>query len=530
MNLDYYYNNIYANNRLHISTLFLSVLTATFFLIANYSIASAQFANTSDVLNIRDSNILVSNISETGLLPEIIIKLKEPTPIIDNFSEPFLDSLSESESESIQDLSDSLSESESESESIQDLSDSFQSPVLDAEVAKTNNTNTTFLIDLKPKSESEMPAFFVAPKLEDHLLASLEEIRNNPNVEFAEPNEIYEAQYEEAMADYNISQLIKQANEKQILPHGLDRIDGEISIDKLKNLSTTMNVDIDIAILDSGISNHSDLNIYKHVSFKGKSSIDNCGHGTHVAGIAAAKDNDFGIVGAAPGARLWDVKVLDGKPLNCKASKDSLIKGLDYVAEHADEIDVVNLSLGGFCDPQVRKLCNSPLLEAVINNVITKGVFIVAASGNKANDAINWKPAKFQSVLTVSNLNDSDGKCGGLGKITHRGMDDFLANNSNYGEPARIAAPGVNITSTYNDGNYQIFSGTSMAAPYVTGAVALYKSLNPDASHSDIMYELLSKSYKWMRNVMEKVMDILSVETKTIFLNQYLNIKDLIDQ
>jgi subtilisin family serine protease len=510
------------------STLFLSVLMATFFLIANYSIASAQFANTSNVLNIRDSNILVSNISETGLLPEIIIKLKEPTPSIDNFSEPFIDSLFESESEPIQTLLDSISESKSEV--IQTLSDSFQSPVLDAEVAKTNNTNTTFLIDLKPKSESEMPAFFVAPKLEDHLLASLEEIRNNPNVEFAEPNEIYEAQYEEAMTDYNISQLIKQANERQILPYGLDRIDGEIAIDKLKNLSPTTNVDIDIAILDSGISNHSDLNIYRHASFKGKSSIDNCGHGTHVAGIAAAKDNDFGIVGVAPGARLWDVKVLDGKPLNCKASKDSLIKGLDYVAKHADEIDVVNLSLGGFCDPKVRKLCNSPLLEAAINNVIAKGVFIVAASGNKANDAINWKPAKFQSVLTVSNLNDSDGKCGGLGKITHRGMDDFLANNSNYGEPARIAAPGVNITSTYNDGNYQIFSGTSMAAPYVTGAVAMYKSLNHDASHSDIMYELLSKSVQMDAECNGESYGYLIGGDQDNFPEPVLNIKDLIDQ
>ena len=102
---------------------------------------------------------------------------------------------------------------------------------------------------------------------------------------------------------------------------------------------------VDIAILDTGISlNHPDLNVYKNVSFiEGTpTGDDDLGHGSHIAGIAAAKDNSIGIMGVAPGAKLWAIKVCDVNG-NCPLS--SQIEGIQYVNEHADEIDIVNLSI-----------------------------------------------------------------------------------------------------------------------------------------------------------------------------------------
>ena len=114
-------------------------------------------------------------------------------------------------------------------------------------------------------------------------------------------------------------------------------------------------VDADIAILDTGIDlTHPDLNVYHEKTFvPGTSSADDDnGHGTHVAGITSAKDNSIGVVGIAPDARLWSIKVLDS---NGAGSISDVIAGIDYVTAHSDEIDVVNLSFG--CE------CSSPALE-----------------------------------------------------------------------------------------------------------------------------------------------------------------------
>ena len=104
-------------------------------------------------------------------------------------------------------------------------------------------------------------------------------------------------------------------------------------------------VNVDIAILDTGIDlGHPDLNVYRNVSFiQGiETGDDDNGHGTHVAGIAAAKDNGEGVIGGAPGARLWAIKVCDSAG-ECKIS--NMIKGVEYVTQHADEIDIVNISV-----------------------------------------------------------------------------------------------------------------------------------------------------------------------------------------
>lgn len=283
------------------------------------------------------------------------------------------------------------------------------------------------------------------------------ELKQDPRVAFVEPDQkVY------ALA--------------QKLPAGVDRVDGDLS-------STTSgdgrgDVDADIAILDTGVDlTHPDLNVYVEKSFvPGTSSADDDnGHGTHVAGIAAAKDNSIGVVGIAPGARLWSIKVLDSSGAG---SISDIIAGIDYVTAHANEIDVVNLSFG--CE------CSSPALDAAINNAVNAGVVFVVAAGNDHKDASLFSPARNPNVIAVSAMADSDGKCGGQGPSTKYGNDDTFASFSNYGDAVDMVAPGVGILSTYDDGKYAELSGTSMAAPHVTGSVALYKSLHPGATPDQI--------------------------------------------
>jgi Subtilase family len=251
----------------------------------------------------------------------------------------------------------------------------------------------------------------------------------------------------------------------------------------LANTSSGRTVDADIAILDTGISlHHRDLNVYRNVSFaQGTTSgNDDNGHGSHVAGIAAAKDNSIGIVGSAPGARLWAIKVCDASG-GCQVSNE--IKGIEYAIKHANEIDVINISIEN---------TNSPALNAIIKEAVKAGITVVASAGNWGKDASTFSPANSPDVLTVSAMGDSDGKCGGTGpplalKWSNQTVpDDSFAWFSNYGPSVKVAAPGVNIFSTWKDNGYGVDSGTSMAAPYVSGAAALFKSESAAATPSQI--------------------------------------------
>jgi subtilisin len=247
-------------------------------------------------------------------------------------------------------------------------------------------------------------------------------------------------------------------------------------------------VDADIAILDTGIDlTHPDLNVYHEKTFVSgtASADDDNGHGTHVAGIAAAKDNSLGVVGIAPGARLWSIKVLNSSGAG---SISDIIAGIDYVTAHSNEIDVVNLSFG--CE------CSSPALDAAISNAVHSGIVFVVAAGNNHKDASSFTPARNPIVIAVSAMTDSDGKCGGVGSSTKYGNDDTFASFSNYGEPVDIVAPGVGILSTYRDGNYAQLSGTSMAAPHVTGAIALYESLHPGATPAQVKAAVIDSGTK----------------------------------
>jgi subtilisin len=292
----------------------------------------------------------------------------------------------------------------------------------------------------------------------------LEAIVENPEVDYVQP-------------DVKVKAFV------QSLPTGVNRVDGDLSSTKSGDGSGAVNVDI--GIIDTGIElNHPDLNVYRQVTFVSGTSSgnDDDGHGTAVAGVAAAKDNSRGVVGLAPGARLWAIKVLDSNGIG---SSSDLIKGIDYVTQHANEIDVVNLSFGAVGQ-------NAALHSAIIKSVAA-GVTYTAAAGNEGKDASSVFPASFPEVIAVSAIVDTDGKCGGISSIsTTAGKDDTLASFSNYGPVVDLAAPGVLIKTTTIGDSYTSFSGTSASTAHVTGAAALFKSEHPGATPSNIRDALRS--------------------------------------
>jgi subtilisin len=258
-------------------------------------------------------------------------------------------------------------------------------------------------------------------------------------------------------------QIVRISNDT--VPPGIVRVGATLNAKARIDTSNAESVNVDIAIIDTGIQlNHPDLNVFRNVSYVtgARTGNDDNGHGTHCAGIAAARDNNVGVVGVAPGARLWAVKVLDRGGSGTIAN---VIRGVDYVTRNSGSIEVANMSLGGG---------NSATLNNAIANSVARGVIYVVAAGNSNIDAANSSPANSPNVICVSATVDTDGLPGGFGPGTAYGADDTFASFSNYGAVVDMAAPGVNILSTYIGSRYASLSGTSMAAPHVAGAAGLY--------------------------------------------------------
>jgi hypothetical protein len=273
-----------------------------------------------------------------------------------------------------------------------------------------------------------------------------------------------------------VDQVVSIAD--QATPTGISRIfapgNGNIDIDKADD----WRVDVDVAVIDTGIdATHPDLNVVASVNCSGgapwKSSCGNGGaddnnHGTHVAGTIGALDNGIGVVGVAPGARLWAVKVLNSQG---SGYMSWIVAGIDYVAANSASIEVANMSLG--CE------CTSAAMNTAIANAVAAGVVFVVAAGNNDADAATFSPANHPDVVTVSALADFNGLPGGGASPTCRtDQDDTLADFSNFGATVEIAAPGVCILSTVPGGGYDTYSGTSMASPHVAGAAALLASMS----------------------------------------------------
>jgi subtilisin len=246
-----------------------------------------------------------------------------------------------------------------------------------------------------------------------------------------------------------------------------------------------------VAVIDTGIDlAHPDLNAVSGANCvnPGTSAHDDNGHGTHVAGTIAAKNSGSGLVGVAPGTRLYAVKVLDGTG---GGTFSQIICGIDWVtgtrtdADPANDIAVANMSLGGVGDPVTSCAVTTDPMHKAICNSTAAGVTYAVAAGNDGWDFDYAQapdvPAAYPQVLTVTAVSDSDGAAGAIGGApacaTGEG-DDRYASFSNFaataaGQAHTIAAPGVCIRSTVPGGGYAAESGTSMATPHVAGAIAL---------------------------------------------------------
>ncbi len=248
-------------------------------------------------------------------------------------------------------------------------------------------------------------------------------------------------------------------------------------------------INVGIAVLDTGVQvDNPDLNVVGGTNCSDDPTPgygDVYGHGTFVAGVAAAKDNSFGVVGVAPGAPIYSVRALDADD---SGEDSNIICALDWVAAHRNLVKVANMSLGGpeYPNDNACGLRAHDPVHLAVCKVVAGGTTVVAAAGNDSQDitAEDFDPATYPEVIAVSGYADTDGKPGGHGgDDCHDGYpppgDDQFAYFSNYGQAADIAAVAACAESTYDDGTLVYWEGTSFAAPAVSGAVALQYARNP---------------------------------------------------
>jgi len=234
---------------------------------------------------------------------------------------------------------------------------------------------------------------------------------------------------------------------EETLPWGVDRIDAEVV------WSTYTGSGINVAILDTGIdTDHPDLkdNIKGGINIINprKSYNDDNGHGTHCAGIVVALDNEIGVIGVAPEAFLYAVKVLDRRGSGWLSD---VIEGIEWCI---GKVQIINMSFGS-------DSYSKSLEEACKKAYNEKNILLVAAAGNDGNEAGSGDnvdyPAAYNSVIAVAATDKNDER----------------ARWSSTGPGVELSAPGVDILSTWLGGTYEEHSGTSMAAPHVTGVAAL---------------------------------------------------------
>lgn len=270
-----------------------------------------------------------------------------------------------------------------------------------------------------------------AVKLSDSEVAALEK---NPNVRGIWPDMMF------ILAKPSPSPTPLPSPE--VIPPGITRVGGGTAYTGTKKAY----------IIDTGIDlDHADLNVNASL---GKTFVtrtttpnDDNGHGTHCAGIVAAKvGNGGGVVGVAAGATVVPVKVLDKRG---SGAMSVIIAGVDFVTANGAAGDAANMSLGGgIYEP----------LDLKVVAMAAKGIFTALAAGNESDNANNHSPARANGV--------------NLYTISACDATDKWASFSNFGNPPiDYCAPGVNILSTYNTGGLATMSGTSMAAPHACGVL-----------------------------------------------------------
>jgi subtilisin family serine protease len=260
---------------------------------------------------------------------------------------------------------------------------------------------------------------------------------------------------------------IIQATTTQLNPtYGLDRIDQRsLPLNKAYKYTST-GTGVNAYVIDTGIETaHPQFGGRANVVFDdvgdGMNGQDCNGHGTHVAGIIGSKT-----YGVAKNVKLHAVRVLD---CDGTGTLSGVIDGVNWVKANKGTKAVANMSLGG---------AKSTALNTAVTALSKAGVFLSVAAGNDGADACNTSPASAGWVEATGATNSKDAR----------------TSWSNYGGCVDIYAPGSNVWSTYLDGGTAMLSGTSMAAPFVTGVAALYKAANGDASFPTVQSWLHSQA------------------------------------
>ncbi|TFB22777.1 peptidase S8 [Filobacillus milosensis] len=234
----------------------------------------------------------------------------------------------------------------------------------------------------------------------------------------------------------------------QTTPWGVPHVQGTDA----QNAGYTGN-GVKVAILDTGIdATHEDLTVSGgHSVFDDAENSDpyndGNGHGTHVAGTVAATNNTLGVLGVAPQAELYAVKVLNN---DGSGSYSGIAEGIEWSIQNG--MDIINMSLGGSQ--------SSSILEDFANLAYDEGLLVVAAAGNSGNrggknDSVGY-PAKYSSVIAVAAVDQNNNR----------------ASFSSTGPAVELSAPGVNILSSVPGNSYDSYNGTSMASPHVAGVAA----------------------------------------------------------
>jgi subtilisin family serine protease len=268
----------------------------------------------------------------------------------------------------------------------------------------------------------------------------LKKLQDDPSVKYIEENQVVTLVIPELRI--NAKPTKPTAPPSETIPWGITRVNGGVSgVGKIA------------WIIDTGIDlDHPDLNVSTAL---GKSFVvgitspdDDNGHGSHCAGIVAAKDNDIGVIGVAAGATVVPVKVLNRRG---SGTYDAIIAGVNYVASAGKAGDVANMSLGG----GVSEALNNAVIAAA-----AKGIKFALAAGNESTSATTKSPASANgpNIYTISAM----------------ASGDVWASYSNFGNPpVDFCEPGSSIYSTYKGGGYATLSGTSMAAPHAAGLLLL---------------------------------------------------------
>jgi subtilisin family serine protease len=316
---------------------------------------------------------------------------------------------------------------------------------------ETSAVQNKFCNELNEKEKSLYRTFEIEVPETVNVHEFVKELYNKPEVNFVQQDQMNDLHYIPGDPLY-------------VELYGLKKMDCE------KAWDYSSGKEVIVAVVDTGVDyNHPDLkdnmwtdadgNHGYNFSEDNNNPMDYHSHGTHVSGtIASTGNNAIGIIGVAFNAKIMALKIFPN-------ALDSICsKAIVYAVDNGAK--VINNSWG----PTAVRPSN-PLVEQAIDYAVSKGVTVVFAAGNNADDVINYSPANYKSVFCVAATD----------------KNDVVAGFSNYGENVLAAAPGKDIVSLkFNSPQYTIMSGTSMAAPHVSGLAALIVSRYPGLSLEEI--------------------------------------------